>query len=333
MNRKIICLLGALLLVLCAVLAACDGLFRPRETDGVGETVKAPDGNNPGWYKWPSELLPDGFPVLCPEVPEVGNDSDGRLVIAARDPSWQEMKAFINSLIADGWGSFAAGRVAIVRESEKKSGKTELTDEQLLLSVLSFAEEFDSYTDENLDVVIYSGQKNGKSVLCVLYTKEREAENRFVMWVSDVSGAQTKHFSVPGCTVSIENGWTAEQIGRQIYVSYDYDPTGTCMWSLSSATGGDPDKLMEEYFSSLSEAADIKEKKSEGMKIPGAYGIRVSSFTASFEGEDMWVLYAVWQTAGGRVWQLTASANSYDVPTVRSVISGMLAGIRFDQNY
>ena len=89
---------------------------------------------------------------------------------------------------------------------------------------------------------------------------------------------------------------------------------------------------MEEYFSSLSEAADIKEKKSEGMKIPGAYGIRVSSFTASFEGEDMWVLYAVWQTAGGRVWQLTASANSYDVPTVRSVISGMLAGIRFDQN-
>ena len=333
--KKIKCIkltaLLSLFLVICAMLASCAGLGVGEKANPANDTVKTPDGETPGWYKWPSELLPADFPVLCEEVPDVTRDEEGSLIVSARDPSWREMKEFVNALIRDGWGSVEAGYAAIVRNSEKKSGEKQMTDAQLLRAVQLLSAEFESYTDENQKSFSYYGQKNGKCVFCVLDTLQRENENRFVMWVKDLPEASYQSFSEPGCRVKIDNGWTASVENGQLYVGYDYDPSGIGMWSLSSGSGN-PGELMEEYFeylSSLYGSVVTAERSDEALTVAGGSDVVAASFALPGAQADMFCMYASWKTKDGRTWQMTVSANSYDIPTVRSVIGAMLEDIVF----
>ena len=321
--------LSSLVLAVCTLLASCAGVGVAEKTGTEHDTVKTPDGNQPGWYKWPSELLPEDFPVLCDEVPVVTRDKDGALVIAARDPTWCEMKSFVNVLVLSGWGSVAAGYVALVRESEKIKGeKSDLTDAQLFRAAVSLSNEFDGFTDENQKQVSYYGRKNGKSVFCVLDTLQRESENRFVMWVRDVPEPYSQSFSKPGCTVMIENGWTATVRDGQLYVSYDYDPSGNCLWSLSAGSGN-PAELMEEYFSTLARSGVTAERREAGLTVAESSDLVSAAFTLPGAEADLNCLYASWTTADGRTWQFTASANSYDVHTLDYVIGRLLTTVSF----
>lgn len=324
-------ILSSLFLVIFAMLASCAGLGVGRKTDQANDTEKTADVESLGRYKWPSELLPGGFPVLCEEVADVTRDEEGVLIIAVRDPSWREMKEFVNSLISDGWGSVEAGYAAIVRNSEKKNGEKQMTDAQLLRAVLSLSVEFEGYTDENQKSLSYYGQKNGKSVLCVLDTLQRANENRFVMYVNDLPEASYQSFPEPGCRVKIDNGWTAMVENGQLYVGYDYDPSGNCMCSLSSGSGN-PGDLMEEYFeylSSLYGGSVTAERKDEVLTVAGGSDVSAASFTLHGMPADLFCMYASWKTKDGRTWQMTVSAYSYDLPTVRFVVGRMLEDIVF----
>ena len=204
-----------------------------------------------------------------------------------------------------------------------------MTDAQLLRAVLSLSAEFEGYTDENQKSLSYYGQKNGKSVLCVLDTLQRANENRFVMYVNDLPEASYQSFPEPGCRVKIDNGWTAMVENGQLYVGYDYDPSGNCMWSLSSGSGN-PGDLMEEYFeylSSLYGSSVTAERKDEVLTVAGGSDVTAASFTLHGMPADLFCMYASWETKDGRTWQMTVSAYSYDLPTVRFVVGRMLEDI------
>lgn len=326
MDKKKTTVLTVLLLVLCALLSACGSLGGPAETTRAEATVRPPDGDTPGKYKWPADLLPAGLPALCAEVEVITSAADGSLVVAAKEPSWHEMKAFVEALIADGWGSYAAGVTALFRKSSSGDG---MTEERIFSTALSMAKRFSDAADENESTMTYLGQKDGKQILCRLEPKEgapeRESETRFTMWIADGTDAAAQAFPSPGCTVRIWNGWTAQVQDGQLYVKYDFDASGMCLWSLSSGTGGTPAERMEEYFTMLTANAELREKAEETLTVAGGTEVCAASFTATGTVADVWCLYAAWKTADGRIWQLTVTANDYDAPAARAAVTAMLS--------
>lgn len=71
------------------------------------------------------------------------------------------------------------------------------------------------------------------------------------------------------------------------------------------------------------------ERKDEVLTVAGGSDVTAASFTLHGMPADLFCMYASWKTKDGRTWQMTVSAYSYDLPTVRFVVGRMLEDIVF----
>ena len=319
----LLCLLIAALLAL----SSCRFFIPPIPTDNTDKTEDnteahtfVPDPGS-GRYKWPAAQLPRNFPVLEDEIDAVFYNDKGQLAIYSSSVGWAQAKAYIDTLIAAGWGSIADGIARIYRENSTED--TQLSDEALLRASLKAMAEYYSYTDENTKTVTYCGACGSDRLMISFHEAASDAQYRFNMWVYGQDAPEVKTFSDPDCTVSLESGWTASVRDGQLYVTYDHDLSGTCEWSLSGgpAAGMTAKGACEAYIDQL------RTVLSGELPAPVVKDENHVNFSFVTQGTvaDIVVTYCAFVDSFGVLWELTTSANVYDQPMMERVSRGVLA--------
>ena len=315
------------LIALALLLSACGTSPEP-PADGSGtaageNTLREPDGSTPGTYRWPADLLPEGFPAFRGEVDllEAEGAEKQKLVIGA-DAALSEMKAYVGLLIAEGWGSYEDGLMLALTEAGLPDG---MTADQIAVTCVSMGKEFAAGENAGAGYT-YCGEKDGTRVLCRMAPTGKYP---FTMWVYSVDPPARKSFSAPRCSVTVEQGWEMAQADGRLTARYTGDPTGTFLWSLTEATTAGqegPEAMKDAYLSFVGERAALRELTPRSFEIAGSQAASAVSFVTAGTLSDIYCVYAAWRTTDGRTWELTLTAPIYDTEIADRVLSGLLAG-------
>lgn len=325
----------AVLAGICLLLSSCalfgDAEPGSRRGDVTGHTpgtVRPPDGEG-GAFRWPADLLPEGFPALRGEVKTLEYTAEGKLCLGIPDLTWAEYRTFVSSLIADGWGSIQAGYARAL------AGEGGTTDSDALLgAVMAMAERFASDTADSDRPFLYLGERDGTEVICRFGTG---AEDRFYLWLSETALPEPTAFPVlNGCRLAPEDGWTLTEDGEAALVSaqYLYDPSEVCAWTLSrtDADGRTPAAVGAEYMARIGEQEIGSDPAAEHFVPAGSTDAVSFSYRVAGVMNDVDVLYIAWQTADGAIWQFTFSFCDYDAPFARRTAEKLLSSLMYGDN-
>lgn len=249
----------SLAIILCAIFSLCSCSFFDISIGDLdfilpSQTEYTPNTNADGEMLWPSDLLPEGFPILCDSVDYISTSaSSGHdITICVKEPTWDAYYSFVMTLVESGWGSIEDAYIRAYYE--------ERPDSYLGLAE-GMRKMYDDESREN-SPVFYSGFLGSYHIWCSMDAADSDSDFRFVLYVDQNSNSTHGRFRstvVPRFadgTLSHLRDWTYSSRNEAYDVfTYKYDTITKYTVSIVEVDAK-PEEVVTAYLDGVKDSFD-----------------------------------------------------------------------------